>query len=129
MNRDAHQKAPFGSILTDLMAVASYRDGAWGKHEILPTGTMDVHPAAHALHYGSSCFEGFKAYRRADGQVHIFRMDRHIARLQQSAHALVMPEPGARQVGPAAWGLCRSAPDLLRLGDAPVVIPVGILAR
>lgn len=98
MNRDAHQKAPFGSILTDLMAVASYRDGAWGKHEILPTGTMDVHPAAHALHYGSSCFEGFKAYRRADGQVHIFRMDRHIARLQQSAHALVMPEPGARQV-------------------------------
>lgn len=98
MNRDAQQKAPFGSVLTDLMAVANYRDGAWGKHEIRPTGVMDIHPAAHALHYGSSCFEGFKAYRRADGSVHVFRMDKHIARMQQSARALVLPEPDAAQL-------------------------------
>ncbi len=98
MIRDAHQKAPFGSVLTDLMAVASYRDGVWGKHEIRPTGVMDMHPAAHALHYGSSCFEGFKAYRRADGSVHIFRMDKHIVRMQHSARALVLPEPDAAQL-------------------------------
>ena len=98
MNRDAHQNAPFGSILTDLMAVANFRDGAWGRHEILPTGTMEIHPAAHALHYGSSCFEGFKAYRRPDGQIHVFRLDRHVERLQQSARALVLPEPDAKQL-------------------------------
>ena len=79
MNPSRHQNAPFGSILTDKMAIATYRDGAWSEAEIRVTGPLEIHPAAHALHYGSSCFEGFKAYRRADGSVHIFRMDRHVA--------------------------------------------------
>ncbi len=50
------------------------------------------------LHYASTCFEGFKAFRRADGSVHIFRMDRHIERLRQSARQLVLPEPDAAQL-------------------------------
>jgi branched-chain amino acid aminotransferase len=87
------QNAPFGSVLTDLMAIARYRDGAWSDFEILPTGPLEIHPAAHALHYGSACFEGFKAYSRPDGSVQIFRLDRHIARMQQSARLLVLPEP------------------------------------
>ncbi|MFO1426240.1 MAG: branched-chain amino acid aminotransferase [Steroidobacteraceae bacterium] len=98
MNRAKHQNAPFGSILTDKMAIATYRDGAWGEFEVRLTGTLDVHPAAHALHYGSSCFEGFKAYRHADGSVHVFRMDRHVARMQGSARALVLPEPDPVQL-------------------------------
>jgi branched-chain amino acid aminotransferase len=93
MNPSKHQNAPFGSLLTDKMAIASYRDGAWSEAEIRVTGPLEIHPAAHALHYGSSCFEGFKAYRRADGSVHVFRMDRHIARMVQSSRALVLPEP------------------------------------
>jgi branched-chain amino acid aminotransferase len=93
MNPSKHQNAPFGSLLTDKMAIASYRDGAWSEAEIRVTGPLEIHPAAHALHYGSTCFEGFKAYRRADGSVHVFRMDRHIARMVQSARALVLPEP------------------------------------
>ena len=93
MNPSKHQNAPFGSILTDKMAVASFRDGAWSEAEIRVTGPLEIHPAAHALHYGSSCFEGFKAYRRADGSIQIFRMDRHIERMRQSARVLVLPEP------------------------------------
>jgi len=93
VNPSKHQNAPFGSILTDKMAVASFRDGAWGEAEIRVTGPLEIHPAAHALHYGSSCFEGFKAYRRADGSIQIFRMDRHIERMRQSARVLVLPEP------------------------------------
>ena len=93
MNPSKHQNAPFGSILTDKMAIASFGDGAWGEAEIRVTGPLDLHPAAHALHYGSSCFEGFKAYRHADGGVRIFRMDRHIERMRQSARVLVLPEP------------------------------------
>lgn len=84
---------PFGSVLTDSMAVAWYRDGQWSPMTIRPTGPLEIHPAAHALHYGSECFEGFKAYRHADGSVHVFRLDRHVARLRQSAHALILPEP------------------------------------
>ena len=59
---------------------------------------IGLSPAAHVLHYASTCFEGFKAFRRGDGSIHIFRMDRHIARMQQSARQLVLPEPDAEQL-------------------------------
>jgi branched-chain amino acid aminotransferase len=59
---------------------------------------LELSPAAHVLHYASTCFEGFKAFRRADGSVHIFRMDRHIERMRQSARLLVLPEPDPEQL-------------------------------
>lgn len=92
------QSAPFGSILAPWMAVAEYRDGKWGEAEVRPVGPLPMSPAAHVLHYGSTCFEGFKAYRHADGSVQVFRMDRHIQRLMQSARSLVLPEPDAAQL-------------------------------
>lgn len=88
----------FGSVLASTMAVANYRDGRWSAHELRKVGPIELSPAAHALHYASSCFEGFKAYRWADGSINIFRMDRHIARMRQSARALTMPEPDAAQL-------------------------------
>jgi branched-chain amino acid aminotransferase len=75
------------------MAIAHHRNGVWSAMELRKTGTLEIHPAAHALHYGSTCFEGFKAYRHADGSVHIFRMERHIERMRRSAEALILPEP------------------------------------
>jgi branched-chain amino acid aminotransferase len=80
------------------MAVASWRDGQWHQSEIKPVEPLAISPAAHVLHYASTCFEGFKAFRRADGSVNVFRMDRHIQRFQQSARQLVLPEPEAKQV-------------------------------
>jgi branched-chain amino acid aminotransferase len=106
------RNAPFGSILTDFMAVAHYRDGAWGPHTLQPVAPLPLHPASHVLHYGSSCFEGFKAYRKDDGSVHVFRMDRHIERLRHSARSLVLPEPDAAQTAAmvlAAVDKCRDA--------------------
>jgi len=87
--------APFGSILTETMAIAWYRAGAWTPMELRKTGPIELHPAAHVLHYASECFEGFKAYRHADGSVQVFRMARHIERMRQSARALALPEPEA----------------------------------
>lgn len=98
MDTSALRQAPFGSVLTQFMSIAWFRDGAWQPERVEPTAPLGIHPAAHALHYGSSCFEGFKAYRRADGGVHVFRLDRHIERLQQSARLLVLPQPDAGQV-------------------------------
>jgi len=92
------QRPAFGTLLTSHMAVATHRDGKWSQSEIKPVGPIEISPAAHMLHYASTCFEGFKAFRRADGSVHIFRMDRHIQRLQQSTRQLVLPEPDAAQV-------------------------------
>jgi branched-chain amino acid aminotransferase len=92
------QRPAFGSLLTSHMAVASYHDGEWSAAEIKPVGPIELSPAAHVLHYASTCFEGFKAFRRADGSVHIFRMDRHIERMRQSARLLVLPEPDPVQL-------------------------------
>src|SRR5579864_869675 len=88
----------FGTVLAPTMVVARFRDGKWGAPEPRPVGPIELHPAAHVLHYASSCFEGFKAYRWADGSVNVFRMDRHIERMRQSARSLVLPEPDAAQL-------------------------------
>jgi branched-chain amino acid aminotransferase len=80
------------------MAAATFQGGRWSEFEIKPVGPIEISPAAHVLHYASTCFEGFKAFRRADGSVHIFRMDRHILRMQQSARQLVLPVPDAAQL-------------------------------
>ena len=88
----------FGTVLTDHMSVAHFKDGRWSEAQLTPTAPIPMHPAAHVLHYSSTCFEGFKAYRWRDGSVHVFRMDRHIERMRQSARLLTMPEPNAEQL-------------------------------
>jgi branched-chain amino acid aminotransferase len=106
------QRPAFGTVLTSHMAVASYQDGRWNPSEIKPVAPIELSPAAHVLHYASTCFEGFKAFRRADGTIHIFRMDRHIQRIRQSARALVLPEPDAEQLADmvrAVINRCRDA--------------------
>src|SRR5271155_5212631 len=92
------QRPAFGTMLTSHMAVATYQNGRWTASEIKPVAPIELSPAAHVLHYASTCFEGFKAFRRADGSIHIFRMDRHIQRMRQSARQLVLPEPDAAQL-------------------------------
>jgi len=92
------ERPAFGTVLAPLMASAAYHDGRWSKSELKPAGAIELSPAAHVLHYASTCFEGFKAFRHADGSVHAFRMDRHIQRMRQSARQLVLPEPDAAQL-------------------------------
>src|ERR1700688_5306423 len=92
------QRPAFGTLLTSHMAVAAYQGGRWSSSEIKPVAPIELSPAAHVLHYASTCFEGFKAFRRGDGSIHIFRMDRHIERMRQSARALVLPQPDAAQL-------------------------------
>lgn len=115
MDTSTSRQAPFGSVLTDIMSIAWFRDGKWSPERLEPTAPLPIHPAAHALHYGSECFEGFKAYRRANGGIHIFRLDRHIERLRQSARLLVLPEPDTAQVARMVLALverCKSdVPD------------------
>lgn len=109
----AQPKRPaFGTLLTSHMAVAAYQDGRWSPSEIKPVAPIELSPAAHVLHYASTCFEGFKAFRRPDGAVHIFRMDRHIERMRQSARQLVLPEPDPAQLADmvrAVINRCRDA--------------------
>jgi branched-chain amino acid aminotransferase len=92
------QRPAFGTVLTSHMAVARYEGGRWSDAEMKPVGPIELSPAAHVLHYASTCFEGFKAFRHNDGSIHIYRMDRHIQRMRQSARQLVLPEPDPTQL-------------------------------
>jgi branched-chain amino acid aminotransferase len=95
----------FGTVLASQMALATWRDGKWSQHEFRKYGPLEFSPAIHGLHYGSTCFEGFKAYRWADGSVNVFRMDKHVARLQRSAKSLVLPQPDAAQLAAMITGV------------------------
>jgi branched-chain amino acid aminotransferase len=105
------QRPAFGTVLTSHMSVATYQGGRWSEAELKPVAPIELSPAAHVLHYASTCFEGFKAYRRADGSVHIFRMDKHIERLRQSARQLVLPDPDAAQVAAMVRAVIRRCID------------------
>jgi branched-chain amino acid aminotransferase len=105
MTTNTQSRPPFGTVLTDRMAIAEYRGGRWGAHEFRETGPIPIHPAAHVLHYASTCFEGFKAYRWADGSINVFRMDKHVERMRQSARLLYLPEPEAGQLQEMVLGV------------------------
>ena len=52
---------------------------------------------SRALNYGLGCFGGIRAYKAADGaQLHVFRLDRHVRRLEQSARILGLRLEGDR---------------------------------
>ena len=56
----------------------------WMNGEMIPWENATVHCMSHALHYGSSVFEGMRAYDTPNGPC-IFRLDAHIKRLFESA--------------------------------------------
>ena len=90
---DLPRLSPFGSVLAEKMSVARFTDGKWQPSQLTKLDEFRLHPGAHCLHYGSSCFEGLKAYRWDCDSIVLFRPDRHIARLQQSANLLRLPVP------------------------------------
>ena len=68
------EKLGFGSIFSDHMFVMDYTDDKqWHNFRIVPYGNIELNPAASVLHYANEVFEGMKAYRWADGSIHLFR--------------------------------------------------------
>jgi branched-chain amino acid aminotransferase len=64
----------------------------WMNGKMLPWEQASVHIMAHALHYGSSVFEGIRVYKTPDGPK-IFRLTDHMQRLYDSAKIYRMPIP------------------------------------
>jgi branched-chain amino acid aminotransferase len=87
--------AKFGTVFCDEFVSVEYLNGAWQQPVMRPIGPIPMHPASHVLHYASTCFEGFKAYRWADGKARIYRLQDHVARMQKSAASLRLPIPDA----------------------------------
>lgn len=64
----------------------------WMNGQIIPWNEAKVHVFTHALHYGSSVFEGIRAYETPDGPA-IFRGIEHFERLLFSCKVARIPSP------------------------------------
>lgn len=64
----------------------------WLNGRMVPWDQATIHVMAHALHYGSSVFEGIRVYKTPDGPK-IFRLTDHMQRLYDSAKIYRMPIP------------------------------------
>lgn len=67
-------------------------DYIWHNGELVDWDAAQVHVLTHALHYGSSVFEGIRVYPTPDGS-QIFRLGAHTRRLLDSAkiHRIKIP--------------------------------------
>ncbi|ALT00205.1 branched-chain amino acid transaminase [Lacimicrobium alkaliphilum] len=65
----------------------------WFNGNILPWQEAQVHVMTHAIHYGSSVFEGVRAYHTPHKGTCIFRLQEHTQRLLDSAKIYRMTIP------------------------------------
>ncbi len=82
---------PFGKVFSDHMLEMDYKDGKWQTPEIKSFGTLNLHPATSAIHYGQSIFEGMKANRTESGEIVLFRPDMNAKRFAESCERMCMP--------------------------------------
>ena len=66
-----------------------YHDGEFGRYHDVRIGLM-----THALHYGTGCFEGIRAYWNSkQEQLHLLQAPAHFERMHRSAKVLRMTLP------------------------------------
>jgi branched-chain amino acid aminotransferase len=70
----------------------SKSDKIWFNGEFVPWDEAQVHVMTHALHYGSSVFEGIRAYKTVTGPA-VWLFDGHLKRLFDSAKIYRMEIP------------------------------------
>jgi branched-chain amino acid aminotransferase len=73
------ETSPFGAMV-------------WSNGALIPWDEATVHVSAHVLHYGSSVFEGIRAYATPAGPA-VFRLDAHVERLFNSCKIFRMEIP------------------------------------
>ncbi|GAA4777347.1 branched-chain amino acid aminotransferase [Actinomycetospora chlora] len=108
--RDAILADPgFGRHVTDHMVVADWSStGGWTVPRVTPYGPLTLQPSAAVLHYSQEIFEGLKAYRHADGGIHLFRPERNARRFAASARMLALPELAEQDFLDAVAALLRA---------------------
>src|SRR6266852_7773037 len=82
----------FGQIFTDHMFLADFQEEkGWYDPRVEPYAPIPLDPAAAVLHYAQAIFDGLKAFRGVDGKVRLFRPQKHVERLNNSARQMCIP--------------------------------------
>jgi branched-chain amino acid aminotransferase len=79
----------------------------WFNGKFVPWDEANVHVMTHALHYGTSVFEGLRAYDTPNGTI-IFRLKEHMQRLLNSARIYRISIPYSLEE------LCQACCDLMK---------------
>ncbi len=79
----------------------------WHNGKLIDWDKARVHVMTHAIHYGSSVFEGIRAYNTESGGTAIFRLNEHMQRLLNSAKVYRMNLDFTRDE------FCRAAIDIV----------------
>lgn len=82
----------FGKVFTDHVFEMDYNKAkGWHNPVIKPLTNLSLHPGTTYLHYAQGIFEGLKAFKTGSGQAVIFRPEKHIKRLNNSARRVCIP--------------------------------------
>lgn len=100
-----HSKLGFGQFFSDHMFLMEYDGKDWKNPRIEPYQNFQMDPATLVLHYGQGIFEGLKAYRNGDN-IYLFRPEKNIERMNQSARRMMMPTFDEELVLEALKQLC-----------------------
>lgn len=85
-------KLVFGQTFTDHMLTVRWtREKGWEAPEIKPYGNLSLDPSTSVFHYSFELFEGMKAYRTKDHKITLFRPDRNMKRMNDSATRICLP--------------------------------------
>lgn len=81
----------FGTVFMPEMSISWFDGNGWTTPQMVASDHIPIHPAAHVLHYSSTCFDGQKAFKHSDGSVYTFRIEDNIERFAQSSRLLHLP--------------------------------------
>ncbi|GAA6063301.1 hypothetical protein JCM10212_006711 [Sporobolomyces blumeae] len=83
----------FGRTFTDHMLCIPWNSTTgWGAPKIQPYGPLSLDPSSTVLHYAPTLFEGMKAYKSKDGVARLFRPNKNMERMVNSARRLAFPD-------------------------------------
>lgn len=95
----------------------------WFNGRMVPWEEATVHVLSHALHYGSSVFEGIRMYETPQGPK-IFRLTDHMQRFLDSAKIYRMPIPYDRD---QLVAVCKEAVRANELKNGAYIRPIALL--
>ncbi len=92
----------------------------WYEGELIPWEQATVHVLTHALHYGSSVFEGVRVYKTPDGPMAL-RLTDHVHRMYNSAKVYSLEIPYTPRT---IINACKQVVRENDLGDGAYIRPV-----
>jgi len=79
------------NVPSEHMSIAQHSNKHWKHCELKPFAPIEMSPLALGLHYAQIVFEGMKAYRYDNGDVAVFRIEKHHERFNKSLTRMCMP--------------------------------------